>query len=408
MTNKTPEDLVKDIHASIEGMKKEGDKVIAELKVATEATAKTADGANAEAVKAIKIANEAAEKIIAISSGMNELQQKLAEGVNAGTVAPKTLGEIIVKSEAFADFASGKTNKMRIEANTIIGQSGSPPANSDTIVAPDRLAGIIPGAFRSLKIADIIPQGTTSSNLVEFTRELAFVNRAEETAEGDTKKQSDITFELKNAPVVTIAHFIKASKQILDDAPALQTYIDNRMRYGVDLKFERQLILGNGTSQQMSGMTKSGNYTAFTPTTGEISLDSINRMIQQVETADYQPNGILMNTADWHAIERQKVDSTYVRNGYVVGDPLGVISRVLWGLPVVVSNSMTPGKAIVADFTQAFQIFNRMGTVVEMFEQDDTNVQKNLVTIRAERRATLASYVPAAVAYGLVVFGSSS
>lgn len=405
--DKDPVKLVQEINASMKSMKEEGEKITAELKNATKAATDKSDAANAESVKALAKADESAKKVIELSVIMNELQQKLAEGVQKGTVAPKTLGEIILLSQEFKDFASGKSGKMRIEANTIIGQQGSPPANSDTIVPVDRQSGIIPGAFRSLKVADLIPSGNTTSNLIEYTRELAFVNRAEEQAEGDTKKQSDITFELVSSPVVTIAHFIKASKQIVDDQPALQSYIDTRMRYGVDLKFERQLISGTGVSQQMGGMTKSGNYTAFTPTAAEISLDSVNRMIEQVETAEYMPTGVLMNTADWHSIERQKVGGTSNPNQYVVGEPLGVINRILWGLPVVVSNSMTPGKAIVADFAQAFQIFNRMSTIVEMFEQDDTNVQKNLITIRAEKRAALASYVPAAVAYGLLVYGSS-
>ena len=55
---------------------------------------------------------------------------------------------------------------------------------------------------------------------------------------------------------------------------------------------------------------------------------------------------------------------------------------------------------MVGAFDQAYQVFNRKGTVVEIFAQDDVNVQKNLVTIRAERRGALASYVPAAVYRG--------
>ncbi|WP_264755294.1 phage major capsid protein [Klebsiella michiganensis] len=45
-------------------------------------------------------------------------------------------------------------------------------------------------------------------------------------AEGALKPKSDIKFELKSAPVRTIAHYFKASRQILDDAPGLASYID--------------------------------------------------------------------------------------------------------------------------------------------------------------------------------------
>jgi hypothetical protein len=45
-------------------------------------------------------------------------------------------------------------------------------------------------------------------------------------------------------------------------------------------------------------------------------------------------------------------------------------------------------------------VYNRSGTVVEMFEQDGDNVQKNLITIRAEARLALAVETPAAALYG--------
>jgi HK97 family phage major capsid protein len=129
---------------------------------------------------------------------------------------------MVIKSEGFKQYAQGNSSKFRIEANTITGQTGtSPPTNSDTLVPAQRLPGIIPGAFRALRVADVIPQGTTTSNAVEYTRELAFTNAAVEVAEGDNKPQSSLTFELVSAPVRTIAHWLKVSKQVLDDAPAL-------------------------------------------------------------------------------------------------------------------------------------------------------------------------------------------
>lgn len=384
-------DLVKGVQASIEKMETENKTVLATLQEATKN--------NGELSKdAIVKADNAAAEIAKVSASILEMEQKLADNVKAGTASPETLGQMVAKSDAYKQFVNGNVQKMRVNANTITGQSGSPAVNSDTLVQADRLAGIIPGAFRSLRVKDVLPVGTTTSNAVEYTRELAFTNNAAETAEAAQKPESVLTFELVTANVATIAHFIKVSKQVLDDASALESYIDNRLRYGVELRYDNQLLNGNGTGQNISGITDTGNHTAFTPVTGENALDSINRAIQAVQVADYMPTGIMLNPADWHAIERLKVGTSDDR--YIIGDPAAALGPRLWGLPVVVTNNLASGKVVVGDFQNAYQVFDRMGTVVEMFEQDSDNVQKNLLTVRAEARGTLATFVPAAVQYG--------
>lgn len=355
-----------------------------------------ATGAKEDAKSALDSANAAAERVVVLADRLTEAEQKLVDGVMSGKAATESLGALVTKSDAYQRFASGGSNKMRIEANTIIGQEGSPLENADTIVPSQRLPGIIPGAFRQLRVRDVLPQGTTSSNLIEYTRELAFTNNAAETAEGTAKPETDVTFELVSAPVRTIAHWLKLSKQVMDDAPALASYIDTRLRYGVELRIDQSLLNGNGTGQNISGMTNTSNFTAFTPTSGDTSLDSINRAIYAVIAADYAPTAIIMNPADWGAIERVKGSDDH----YVVGNPQGRLGPVLWGLPVVVTNNMTSGKFMVGSMDIAYQVWNRQGTAVEMFDTDEDNVQKNLVTVRAESRLALAVYRPASVQYG--------
>ena len=51
--------------------------------------------------------------------------------------------------------------------------------------------------------------------------------------------------------VITIAHWIPASRQVLDDAPMLQSYINVRMTYGLKLEEEDELLNGDGS--QTSG-----------------------------------------------------------------------------------------------------------------------------------------------------------
>lgn len=384
-----PNSIVAEIQTTMQAMKDENAKVVAALQDANKQT-------GAQATEALTAAKTAAEKITALATAIVEMEQKLAENVNRGRAPIETLGQMVIATEGFKQMALGNSRSFRIEANTITGQEGSPPVNSGTLVEPYRLPGIVGGPFRALRVSDIIPQGTITGNMLNVTRELLFTNNAAEVAEGAQKPESTLTFELKPTPVATIAHWLKVSKQVLEDAPALASYIDNRLRYGVDVRYDAQLLNGDGVGQNISGITDTGNFTPFTPLTGYTILDNINLAIEKVRLADYEATGIVLNPADWGNIERLKD----LENRYVVGNPLGMIGPSLWGKPVVVTNAMTAGKILVGAFDISHQIFNRSGTVVEMFEQDETNVQKNLVTVRAERRGLLATFRPASVYYG--------
>jgi HK97 family phage major capsid protein len=345
---------------------------------------------------------EASEEM---QSRMKEVEQKIADGLKTTTSdAMETWGKKFVDSDAYAQFKTGVNGKARIEVkNTILGESGSPQDPDGVLAQAQRLPGIVPGAFRSLNVLDFVPVGATNSNAIEYVRDSSWTNDAAETAENGTKPESDLEFELINDPVRTIAHFIKASKQVLDDAPALSSYIDRRMRHGIQHRLQSQVLKGNGTSPNISGVSASGRHTAFTPVTGDNAFDAINKAKYLVIGADYQPNFVFLNPADWGAMERLKAGSSDDR--YIAGEGGALaylnngLTPMIWGLPVIASNDVASGKFYVGD-SNAIQLFMRSAAVVEMFEQDDTNVQKNLLTIRAEIRAALAVFTPAAIRYG--------
>jgi len=391
---KTPEELVAETNAAIESFKTTQADLETELKAQAEASGK-------DVKAAVQKTNELAESLAGISSQILDIEQNMAENVRNGNAPVESLGEMVIKSDAFKEYAQGNSSKFTIQANTIIGQDGSPLENSGTIVEPQRLNGIVPGASRMLKIADILPQGTTTSNMVEYTRELLLTNAAAEHNEGVASPESTLTFELATAPVKTISTIIKASKQVLDDAPALQSYIDIRLRYAVDFKVDAQLLNGNGTTPNISGILDTGNHTVFTPQTGENALDSINRAIEAAHLAEYPPTAIILNPADWFAISRLKVNAGS-DDRYIIGNPASAMAPVLWGLPVVVSSACPAGSFVVAAFDIAYMLWNRTGTTVDIYEQDEDNAQKGLLTIRSATRKALAVYRPASSQAGLL------
>ncbi len=335
------------------------------------------------------------------SDALTALQQK---GIKLDTgEAPKSIGAQFTDSEQFKSFKQGGSTKCSMEfKNTIIGEGGSPQNPTDAIVQRDDKPGIIAGAFRSLRVLDAIPVGSTGSNTVHYSKELLWTNNAAETSEGGQKPESVLTFESVDEYVRTIAHTIKVSKQVLDDAPMLQSYIDLRMRYGVNLRVEQQIIAGNGTSPNLSGILTTGNHTDATFVTDDNNFDLLNRMKYQVVSSDYEPDFYMMNPADWGNLERIKnssSDARYVGADGAIGYINGGLTPTIWGLPVVISNSVTAG-SVICMASDATMYWDRQGTTIEIFNQNEDDVEKNLLTIRGEARGAFGVFRPAAVIVG--------
>lgn len=339
-----------------------------------------------------------------LAERFREFEQTALTGMKGAGEPVQTWGQKLISSDSFDAFLKGSSQRARIEVkNTILGEAGSPQDPTNVLVPEDRLPGIVPGAFRQLTVLDFIPTGATNSNQIQYTREASWTNDSAETAESGTKPESDLTFELVDEPVRTIAHIIKLSKQVLDDAPALQSYVDRRLRHGIRQRLESQILSGNGTSPNIAGLDQTGRHTDFTPESAENEFDAINRAKYAVIGADYMPNVVFLNPEDWGKMERLKRASG--DQAYVAGDGAALsyiqngLTPVVWGMPVVASNAVTAGEFFVMD-SNAVQLFMRQAATVEMFEQDEDNVQKNLITVRAELRAALACFTPTAVRYG--------
>jgi HK97 family phage major capsid protein len=345
-----------------------------------------------------KLSTKAAE----LTDKALELERKLSDKGAEGKQAQETIGEQLVKSDAFQAMAQGRSKFARIEVKTaIVNATGQ----NQPLVQDFRVPGINTAPNRVLTIRDVLPVGRTSSNLVQYTKENVFTNNAgaqysSPNRENVTKPESAITFTLANAPVVTLAHFIPVSRQVLDDAPQLQSYVNGRLTYGLKLEEEDQLLNGSGTSGNIAGILASGNYTAFNRhVTGDTALDTLRKAITQAQLSEYQADTIVINPADWEEIELAK--TTY--GEYIFGGesgPVNALAPLVWGKRVVATNSIAAGTFLVGAFTMGAQIWDRMDAAVQISFEDGDNFKKNMATLLAEERLALTVYRPAAFISG--------
>lgn len=367
---------------------------------------KVTDETKANADKALTDLNE-------IKSRLAEAEQKLARR-GSGEDAPveaKSMGQLVTENE---EFKSGKLDgtargsirvrMTRDEMKDIMSATatwGSTASVGNALVQPDRRAMVLP-AQQALTVRDLLLPGTTGSGAIEYPQETAFTNNAAPVAEGATKPKSDLTFDQKSVPVRTIAHIFKASRQILDDAPMLRTYIDGRGRYGLKLKEEQQLLTGNGTGANMLGLIPQA--TAFAVPTGLTGAsDAIGRLraaILQVYLSEFPASGIVLNPIDMASFELQKDSEGRMMFSSPFGAPL---QKRLWNLPVVETISMAQGSFLSGAFDIGAQIFDRMDVEVLVSTENADDFERNMVTIRIEERLALAVYRPASFVTGALV-----
>jgi len=340
-------------------------------------------------------------KIGELDTAIKALNDEIVAIAQKQAVAPeiiekKTFGQSVMESDAIKSFIGGETNKARVEIKNTILNSG----NATSV--HDQLAGAVGGAFRQLTVMPTVMQGSTNSNSIFYSKESSWVNGAASQVEGNAKAESTLTFEEVNTPVRTIAHLIKVSKQALDDSTFLASYIERRLRHGVNNKVESQIINGDGTGTNLSGWLATGNNTVISPLLTVDFFGLANKLKMAVIANDYEPSYFYANPADWGTAEtarRASGDNAFVAASGAVSYVNNGLTPLLWGLPVVLSNNVPEG-TLICKSADADMYASRDGTVVEMFEQDGDNVQKNLVTVRAETRGAELVFTAAAICTG--------
>ncbi|MDX0427998.1 phage major capsid protein [Sinorhizobium medicae] len=365
-----------------------------------------AEKALAEAAKGVGMnddlkekADESLLKMNSLTEQVAEIEQKLARGGGNKTTPEKTIGEQFVEDQGVKDWAQSSPSKGKADVRfkaTITSATTDTAGAAGAAVETTRLPGILALPQRRLTVRDLISPGRMDGNALEYVRETGFTNSAAPVAETAAKPESDLKFDLVTTSAKVIAHWMKASRQILDDFSQLRSIIDQRLLYGLAYVEEGQLLNGDGTGQNLHGIIPQATAyaAAFTPD-APTAIDTLRLAQLQAALAEYPATGHVLHPTDWARIELTK-DTT---GRYIIGNPQGTIGPTLWGLPVVATQAIAVDKFLTGAFRLGAQLFDRWDARVEAgFVNDD--FIKNLVTILAEERLALAVYRPEAFIYG--------
>lgn len=275
-------------------------------------------------------------------------------------------------------------------------------------IQPNRLPGVVAGTPFALRVRDVLTNGRTDSPSVEFVRKLAGTNSAAEVAEATTvagatnKPESAVGLEVVETSVKTIAHYIPVTRQMLQDAAQIQTFVEGELMYGLQKREDAQLVSGNGSGANLRGIlnttgiqTLDGSALTTKPMPADFNqLDLIRRSVNMSRiTGEANPNFVMAhpdNVEVWDTLKDG--DGNYLLRS---GGPEAGGVRSIWGLTIVETLAVPAGTALVGDGRYAIVLDKEDGQIF-MTDSHSDWFTKNLIAILAESRLALAVTLPAA------------
>ncbi|MBF83186.1 MAG: phage major capsid protein, partial [Acidobacteria bacterium] len=174
---------------------------------------------------------------------------------------------------------------------------------------------------RTKRVRDLFPARSTTAAVIEYFRLSGFTNNAAPVSERSgspevftAKPQSTLAFIGEQAPVRTLAHWEAAHRNVLADEPQLRSIIDNELLYGLRLHEDAQIITGDGTGENLLGITSTNatGVQTYNWSAGAVlpvpdtKADAIRRAATLSFLAYYEPTGVVMHPNDWEDVELTK------------------------------------------------------------------------------------------------------
>jgi HK97 family phage major capsid protein len=271
------------------------------------------------------------------------------------------------------------------------------------VIPADRVSGYKFDPSRSVHVRNLIPQGSTSSDVVRFVKESGYSNGAAITAEGATATQSDFDMTASDANVRKIATYFRISEEMLADTPQLTSYLSARAPEKLLSVEDTQILSGDGTGSNLSGIiTDAADFDTTSGGAFYQSVESANEFdvlvatLNQLALSEYQADYIMLNPTDFHKILLLK-DS---QNAYLKDQVYAGLQPAFMGVPVIINTAITAGTFLAGNFGVGTQLWVRDNVGVEFFREDGTNVRDGFVTVKVQERVALTNYLPNAFVNG--------
>jgi HK97 family phage major capsid protein len=296
---------------------------------------------------------------------------------------------------------------------TLLEGSGSPGSGTGggLLGAPLVVPGVVDKLFQPLTFESLLLAGQATGNTVRYAVEGTALSGAAGVAEGGTKPESTLAFSTLDEPVKKIATSIGISDELLEDAPAIQQFINGQLSLFVQIEAERQLFRGTQGGNEVQGVLTSRGVPVYAGGTavGNKAVQLFIAMNGVRGSASVEPEWIVCHPTDYQELRLLRDTAGQFLGGgpfmgpYGSGNNLASSGQVtgaidsIWNKPIYVTTGLGGAGTALVGSRAAGQVWSRGGLSVEASNSHASYFTSNLVAIRAERRLALTLYRPGAL-----------
>jgi HK97 family phage major capsid protein len=336
-----------------------------------------------------------------IQNDVKELQAKSGRIIAAQESQVKSVHQLIAKTfeESMPDIAKygkfKKTYEAKETQNVIMTKAAGTMTAANNLTGSTVLTYNLVPAVRgrqAVHMRDLVATVPSATGAWTFYRQNTPVGEGSfdfQTTHGNSKNQIDYDLTQVTVNAEYLAGFSVVARQMMTDLPFLQSFVTTEMVEDYlrteSFKFFDQMATGGGA-------------TGSATTSASVTVEKIIDYMTNLMTNNYQPNAIVCRPAVWGSVLKTKPNDYSIPGGVTIS-PTGDV--MILGIPMVActTNALADNKVIVGDWSRA-AIIQTEGLSTGIFEQDQDNVRKNVVTIRVEARVGFAILRPDAFVYG--------
>jgi hypothetical protein len=194
--------------------------------------------------------------------------------------------------------------------------------------------------------------------------------------EGQAKPLIDHNWTEVTITVSTESGIARVSDRMMRDLTFLKRFLPSELQEDY-LRNENVRFIN-------SLMASTSSYVTTATVYGEKIIEWAGAILSR----DYDPTAIVTTAANWSALLNTKPADYTFPGGTTIGvSPEGYLTIAT--IPLVVNNSLPTSRTMIGDFSRV-KIIQSNEFNVRFFEQDSDNIQKGIVTARAEADVALA------------------